>query len=121
MDVFRDEAKKVKEAAHVSGNEFNNRKNFVDNAVNAIKEATMSQNSIVIYTDQEHDDFQALTGQILPMDLLNVEISAGKFVHFQVYVFETGRYLRRGRWERDAWSWWGESEKFTDIFMHVHF
>ncbi len=121
MDLFREEAKKNKEDARVSDNEFNIRKNFLVNAVNAIKEATMSQYNIVICTDQEHDDFQALTGQILPMDLLNVEISAGKFVNFQVYVFETGRYLRRGRWELDSWGWWGESKQFTDIFMHVHF
>jgi len=118
MDLFREEAKKNKEDARVSDNEFNIRKNFLVNAVNAIKEATMSQYNIVICTDQEHDDFQALTGQILPMDLLNVEISAGKFVNFQVYVFETGRYLRRGRWELDSWGWWGESKKFTG-YLHA--
>lgn len=43
-------------------------------------------------------------------------------MNFQVYVFETGRYLRHGKWERDHWWYWGESQKYFDPFaMHVHF
>ena len=119
---MRDEAAKNKEATRTEDNEFNIRKQFLDNAVNAIKEATYGQYNIVICTDQEHDDFQALTGEVLPMDLLNLEVSEGKNVNFQVYVFDTGRYLRHGRWERDAWWWYGSSKQWTDpVAMHVHF
>ena len=122
MDTVRVESAKAKEAARNDNNEFNIRKNFLDNAVAAIRDATYSQFNIVICTDQAHDDFQNLTGQILPMDLIDVEVSQGKIVNFQVYVFETGKYLRHGKWERDHWWWWGESKKFTDPFaMHVHF
>ena len=56
------------------------------------------------------------------MDLLNLEISPGKFVDFEVYVFDTGKYLRHGKYERDYWWYWGESKKFYDpAAMHVHF
>ena len=56
------------------------------------------------------------------MDLLNLEISPQKFVNFQVYVFETGKYLRHGKYERDYWWWWGNNKKFFDpAAMHVHF
>ena len=121
-DVVRDQAAKNKEATRNEDNEFNIRKQFLDNAVNAIRESTYSQYNIVICTDQEHDDFQNLTGQILPMDLLNLEISPGKFVNFQVYVFETGKYLRHGKWERDYWNWWGNNKQWHDpAAMHVHF
>ena len=37
------------------------------------------------------------------MDLLNLEISQGKFVNLEVYVFDTGIYLRHGKYERDSW------------------
>ncbi|KAG8530169.1 uncharacterized protein KY384_005652 [Bacidia gigantensis] len=120
--IVREQAAINKEAMRNEDNEFNIRKNFLDNAVNAIKEATYSQYNIVICTDQEHDDFQSLTGQILPMDLLNLEVAPGKNVNFQVYVFDTGKYLRHGKWERDFWWWWGESKQWTDpAAMHVHF
>lgn len=102
MDVARDEAAKCKEAAKNDDNEFNIRKNFLDNAVNSIKTATCGQYNIVICTDQQRDDFQNLKGQILPMDLLDVELSKGKTVNFQVYVFDTGNYLRHGKYEQDA-------------------
>lgn len=122
MDIFREQAAKAKEAARTADNEFNIRKNFLDNSVNAIKEATLSQFNIVICTDQERDDFQDLTGQILPMDLIDVEVAQNKTVNFQVYVFETGKYLRHGKYERDHWWWWGENKKFFDpAAMHVHF
>lgn len=98
MDVARDEAAKCKAAADAGNNEFNVRKNFLVNAVNAIMEATYSQYNIVICTDQGHDDFQNLKGQIHPMDLLNVEIGQGKVINFEVYVFDTGNYLRHGKW-----------------------
>lgn len=122
MDVARDEAAKTKEAARNDDNEFNIRKNFLDNAVNAIKTATCGQYNIVIATDQRRDDFQNLKGQVLPMDLLDVEVSKGKIVNFEVYVFETGNYLRHGKYEQDAWWYYGESKKWYDpMAMHVDF
>lgn len=122
MDVARGEAAKCKEAARTDNNEFNIRKNFLTNAINSIKEATCSQYNIVICTDQDHDDFQNLKGQILPMDLLNVEVSQGKIVNFEVYVFDTGNYLRHGKYEPDHGQFWGESKKWFDpAAMHVDF
>jgi hypothetical protein len=122
QQVTRQIAAQIKEDMRNEDNEFNIRNQFLSNAVNAIKEATFSQFNIVICTDQEHDDFQDLQGQILPMDLLNLEISAGKFVNFQVYVFDTGKYLRHGKWEPDHWQFWGYTKKFYDpAAMHVHF
>ena len=122
MDTVRVESAKAKEAARNDNNEFNIRKNFLDNAVNAIHDATYGQFNIVICTDQAHDDFQNLAGQILPMDLIDVEVAQGKVVNFQVYVFDTGKYLRHGKWERDHWWWWGASKTFHDpAAMHVHF
>lgn len=122
MDVARDEAAKCKEAARNDDNEFNIRKNFLDNAVNSIKVATCGQYNIVIATDQARDDFQNLKGQILPMDLLDVEVSKGKIVNFEVYVFETGNYLRHGKYEQDHWWYYGESKKWYDpAAMHVDF
>ena len=119
---MRDEKTKIEEQARNDDNEFNIRKNFLDNAVAAIQTATMSQYNIVICTDQAHDDFQDLQGRILPMDLLDVTIAPGKTVNFEVYVFDTGKYLRHGKYERDHWWWWGESKKFFDpAAMHVHF
>ena len=87
------------------------------------REATYGQFNIVICTDQEHDDFQDLQGQILPMDLLNLEVAPRKNVNIQIYVFDTGKYLRHGKWERNFWWWYGNSKKpFFDPFaMHVHF
>jgi hypothetical protein len=121
MDIVRDQTAKANEAARTADNEFNIRKNFLDNTVNAIKEATLGQYSIVICTDQSDDDFQELAGQVLPMDLVDVEVGDGKTVNFQVYVFDTGKYLRHGRWERDAWWYYGQSEVSYDVAMHVHF
>lgn len=121
MDIVRDETTKANEAARTADNEFNIRKNFLDNTVNAIKEATLGQYSIVICTDQSDDDFQELAGQVLPMDLVDVEVGDGKTVNFQVYVFDTGKYLRHGRWERDAWWYYGQSEVSYDVAMHVRF
>ncbi|KAI8628983.1 hypothetical protein F5Y19DRAFT_476074 [Xylariaceae sp. FL1651] len=120
--LARQEAEALKEQARNDDNEFNIRKQFLDNAVQAIRDATYDQYNIVICTDQAHDDFQNLTGQILPMDLIDVEVRKDVIVNFQVYVFETGKYLRHGKWERDYWNWWGESKKWTDpAAMHVHF
>ena len=95
MDTVRVEFAKAMEVSRNDNNEFNIRKNFLDNAVSAVRKATLSQYNIVICTDQEHDDFQNLQGQILPMDLVDVEVSQEKVVIFQVYVFDTGRYLRQ--------------------------
>lgn len=122
MDTVGVQQAKAKEAARNNDNEFNIRKKFLNNSVGAIREASYSQFNIVICTDQEHDDFQNLQGRILPMDLIDVEVSQGKIVNFQVYVFDTGKYLRHGKWERDHWCWWGETNKWHDPFaMHVHF
>ena len=121
MDIFRDQASKVKEADRKNDNEFNIRKSFLENSVASLRDATLSQYNIVICTDQEKDDFQDLQGRILPMDLIDVEVSPGKFVNFQVYIFETGKYLRRGRWELDAWGWWGSDKNWKDVNYHVHF
>ena len=122
MQVARTEAARAKEAGRIDNNEFNIRKNFLLNAVNAIQEATLSQYNIVVCTDQAHDDFQNLKGQVLPMDLLDVEVSQGKVVNFEVYVFDTGNYLRHGKYEQDSWWYWGESKKWYDpAAMHVDF
>lgn len=121
MDIVRDETAKANEAARTADNEFNIRKNFLDNTVNAIKEATLGQYNVVICTDQADDDFQELAGEVLPMDLVDVEVGDGKTVNFQVYVFDTGKYLRHGKWERDAWWYYGQSNVFYDVAMHVHF
>jgi hypothetical protein len=121
MDIVRDQTAKANEAARTADNEFNIRKNFLDNTVNAIKEATLGQYNIVICTDQSDDDFQQLTGQILPMDLVDVEIEDGKTVNFQIYVFSTGKYLRHGKWERDSWWYYGQSNVWYDVAMHVDF
>jgi hypothetical protein len=121
-DIARQEAQKLKEQARNDNNEFNIRKQFLDNSISSIRTATFDQYNIVICTDQEHDDFQELKGQILPMDLIDVEVRKDVFVNFQVYIFDTGKYLRHGKWERDHWSWWGENKKWTDpAAMHVHF
>jgi hypothetical protein len=121
MDIFRDQAAKVKEADRAADNEFNIRKSFIENSVAILRDATLSQYNIVICTDQEKDDFQDLQGRILPMDLIDVEISPGKFVNFQVYVFDTGKYLRRGKWELDSWGWFGSDKNWKDVNYHVHF
>lgn len=122
MDVARAEAAKAKEANRTDNNEFNIRKNFLLNAVNAIQEATCSQYNIVICTDQGKDDFQNLKGQILPMAILDVEVSQGKIVNFEVYVFDTGNYLRHGKYEQDSWWYWGSTKKWYDpAAMHVDF
>lgn len=57
----------------------------------------------------------------MPMDIVEIDVGDGRMVNFMVYVFETGRYLRRGKWEGHYWAWYGESEKFFDVDMHVHF
>ncbi|KAH8601629.1 hypothetical protein B0O99DRAFT_713619 [Bisporella sp. PMI_857] len=121
MDIVRDQTAKAHEAARTADNEFNIRKNFLDNTVNAIKEATLGQYNIVICTDQSGDDFQQLTGQIMGLDLVDVEVGDGKIVNFQVYIFNTGKYLRRGKWERDSWWYYGQSNVWHDIAMHVDF
>lgn len=122
MDTVRDQNAKSKASARTENNEFNIRKNFLDNGVNAIQMATRGQYNIVICTDQQKDDFQNLKGRVLPMELLEFELSQGKVVNFEVYVFETGKYLRHGRWERDNWWYFGESKVWYDPFaMHVDF
>jgi hypothetical protein len=77
-------AQQNKDKMNADDNDYNIRNQFLENAVNAIKNATLSQFNIVICTDQNKDDFQNLKGQILPMDLLNLEIAPGKVVDFQV-------------------------------------
>ena len=122
MDVARSEAAKAKEAGRIDNNEFNIAKNFLVNAVSAIQDATCSQYNIVICTDQDKDDFQNLKGQVLPMDLLDVEVSQGKIVNFEVYVFDTGNYLRHGKYEQNSWWYWGQTKKWYDpAAMHVDF
>jgi hypothetical protein len=111
QDVATKIAAVNKENMRNEDNEFNIRNQFLSNAVNAIKDATCSQFNIVICTNQEHDDFQNLQGQILPMNLLNLEIAPNKFVDFQIYVFDTGNYLRHGKYEGDYWQFWGQSKK----------
>lgn len=74
MDLIRDQAAKAHEAARQAENEFNIRKNFLENTVNAIKEATLGQFNIGICTDQAGDEFQELTGRLLPMDLVEVDV-----------------------------------------------
>lgn len=51
-----------------------------------------------------------------------MEVSKGKIVNFEVYVFETGNYLRHGKYEQDAWWYFGQSKKWYDpAAMHVDF
>ena len=121
MDVIRKEQQAAQEQQRTADNEYNIRKVFLENTVNKIKEATLSQYNIVVCTDQSGDDFEELQGQWQGLDLVNVDVGGGKNVNFQVYVFDTGKYLRRGKWEKDAWNYWGQTNIFTDIFMHVHF
>ena len=111
-----------KENMRNEDNDFNIRNQFLQNAVNEIKRVTCSQFNIVICTNQEKDDFQNLKGQILPMNLLNLEIAPNKFVDFQIYVFDTGNYLRHGKYETNYWQYWGQSKKWYDpAAMHVDF
>lgn len=122
MDVARDEAAKCKEAARNDNNEFNIRKKILENAVNSIRTTTCGQYNIIIAPDQERNDFQNLQGQILPMDLLDVEVSKGKVVNFEVYVFDTGKYLGHGKYEQDSWWYFGQSKKWFDpAAMRVDF
>ena len=84
--------------------------------------ATRGHYNIVVCTDQRKDDFQNLKGRVLSVELLELEISPGKVVNFEVYAFETGNYLRHGRWERDSWWYAGESKIWHDPFAtHVDF
>lgn len=64
MDVARDEAAKIKEAARHDDNKFN-----------VIKTATCGQYNIVTATNQRNDYIQSLKGQILPTDLVEMEAS----------------------------------------------
>jgi hypothetical protein len=48
------------------------------------------------------------------MNLLNLEVAPGKTNNYQVYVFDTGNYLRHGKYETNAWQYWGESKKWYD-------
>lgn len=119
---MREEAARNKDAMRQEDNEFNIRKSFLDDAVNALQVATCGQFNIVICTNQEHDDFQDLEGRILPSKLLDLEIAPNKTVNFEAYVIDTGKYLRHGKYERDHWWYWGETKKFYDpAAMHVHF
>ena len=121
-ETARAEAANLREAARQADNEFNIRKQFLENSVEAIRQATLSQYNIVIRTDQQHDDFQDLVGEILPMQLIEVEVAKDKTINFQISVFQTGKYLRHGRWENDSWWYWGYTKKWTDpAAMHVHF
>lgn len=103
-------------------NEFNMRNQFLENALQAVKNATVNQFNVVICTNQEKDDFQNLKGQILPMNLITLTIAPNKTIDFQVYVFDTGNYLRHGKYETDYWQFFGESKKWYDpAAMHVDF
>jgi pullulanase/glycogen debranching enzyme len=56
------------------------------------------------------------------MELLGVEVGKGKVINFEVYVFDTGDYLRHGKWEQDSWWYWGQSKVWKDpAAMHVDF
>ena len=121
MDVARDKAAKCKEAPRTSDNEFNLRKNFLEIAVNSIKVAACGQYNIVVATDQSRDDFQNLKGQMLPMDLLDVEVAKGKSSTSKSTSSKPENYLRHGKYEQDHW-YYGESKKWYDpAAMHVDF
>ena len=121
MDLVRQEQQAAEEMQRTEDNEFNIRKVFLENTINKIREATLNQYNIVICTDQAEDDFEELQGQWPGLELVSVDVGGGKSVNFQVYVFDTGKYLRRGKWEKNFWNYWGQTETFEDIFMHVHF
>lgn len=121
MNVIRQQQQAAEEMQRTEDNEFNIRKVFLENTINKIKEATLNQYNVVICTDQAEDDFEELQGQWPGLDLVEVNVGGGKNVNFQVYVFDTGKYLRRGKWEKNFWNYWGQTAEFTDIFMHVHF
>ncbi|MCJ1246743.1 hypothetical protein MMC30_003952 [Trapelia coarctata] len=124
ITIGREIAREAQLAAISADNEFNIRKNFLDNALNAIKTAMLGQYCIIIATDQERDGEEPgwLQGKILPMELIEVEFAPGEFANFQVYVFEKGKYLRVGKWERDYWTYWPEGTKmWRDINIHCEF
>ena len=124
MDIFREQARKIAEENRQDDNDFNIRKNFLENAVAAINDLLQGQFNIMVLTDQEHDIEWGgpLKGRLLPMDLVEVEISNGRKVNFQVMVFDEGKYLRKGKWEEDSISWYPDSAKmWKDVNMHIEF
>ena len=124
MDTFREEGQKIAAQALQDNNDFNIRKNFLDNAVGAISDLLQGQYNIMVLTDQEHDVEWGgpLKGRLLPMQLLDVQISGGKTVNFQVIVFDSGKYLRKGKWEEDSIKWFPDSAKmWKDVNMHLEF
>ena len=124
MNVAREQAAKIKEQQRQDDNEFNIRKNFLENAIAAINDLLQGQYNIMVLTDQEHDIEWGgpLKGRLLPMDLLEVDIGNGKTVNFQVIVFDSGKYLRKGKWEEDSISWYPDSAKmWKDVNMHLEF
>ncbi|POS74932.1 hypothetical protein DHEL01_v206668 [Diaporthe helianthi] len=120
--VAHQEAEKLKDKAQNEDNESSIRRLFLDNAISSVRTATFDQYNIVICSDQENDEFHDLQGQILPMDMVDVEVTKDAFVKFKVYVFDTGRYIRHGKMDGDHWRWWDESKIQTDpVPMQVHF
>lgn len=121
-DIVLQEAGKLKEQAQNGDNESGIRKQFLDNAITSIRTATFDQYNIVICTDYEQDDFQDLQGQILLLKPIYFEVKKDVLVNFKVYIFDTGLYIRHGKRDGDAWSWWGESKtKIDPVSMQVYF
>ena len=50
------------------------------------------------------------------MDLLQFTASSGKDYSFQAMVFDTGQYIRHGKWEPDHWTFFGDSKSFKETF-----
>ena len=124
MDTVREEARKIAEQNRQDDNDFNIRKNFLENAVAAINNLLQGQYNIMLLTDQEKDIEWGgpLKGRLLPMDLVEVEVGGGRKVNFQVMVFDEGKYLRKGKWEEDSISWYPDSAKmWKDVNMHIEF
>jgi len=58
------------------------------------------------------------------MPLIEVQVAKDKTINFQAYVFDTGQYIRHGKWEANSWTRFGDSKFFTEVFtgtQHAEF
>ena len=109
-EIDREDAQEDKEIkreddklARSDDNDFNIRKAFLANAGAAIKDMTLGQYCIMILTDQENDvEKTEMKGMLAPMGLIEVPISDGEKINFQVMVFDEGMYVRAGSMKGDS-------------------
>lgn len=58
------------------------------------------------------------------MPVIEVQVAKDKTINFQAYVFDTGQYIRHGKWEANSWTRYGDSKFFTETFtgtQHAEF